>query len=77
MVQHRDLDFVRGTYSLLLDTEGAVRDEGNFLGILRNQRDGSWLFAIWLMSTDLPLPEESNEGDTKCGGSVAPAQLSS
>ena len=58
-----DLAFVRGTYSLLLDYEGAVRDEGNFLDILRKRPDGSWLFAIWIMSSDLPLPEKSTEGD--------------
>jgi ketosteroid isomerase-like protein len=57
-----DLAFVRGTYSLLLDYEGAVKDEGKFLDILRKQPDGSWLFAVWTMSSDLPLPEQSAEG---------------
>ncbi len=58
-----DLAFVRGTFSLLLDYEGAVRDERKFLDILRKQPDGSWLFTIWMMSSDLPLPELSTEGD--------------
>jgi ketosteroid isomerase-like protein len=58
-----DLAFVRGTYSLLLDYEGAVKDEGKFLDILRKQPDGSWLFAVWMMSSNLPLPEQSTEGD--------------
>jgi ketosteroid isomerase-like protein len=58
-----DLAFVRGTISLLLDFEGAVKEEGKFLDILRKQPDGSWLFAIWMMSSDLPLPELSPEGD--------------
>ena len=52
-----DLAFVRGTYSLLLDYEGAVKEEGKFLDILRKQPDGSWLFAIWINNSDLPLSE--------------------
>ena len=58
-----DLAFVRGTFSLLLDFEGAVKEEGKVLDILRKQPDGSWLFAVWMMSSDLPLPELSTEGD--------------
>ena len=36
-----DLAYVRGSYTLLLDFEGAVRDEGKFLDVLRKQPDGS------------------------------------
>jgi ketosteroid isomerase-like protein len=52
-----DLAFVRGTYSLLLDYEGAVKEGAKFLDILRKQPDGSWLFAIWINNSDLPLSE--------------------
>lgn len=52
-----DLAYVRGTYSLLLDMEGATRDEGKFLNILRRQPDGSWRFSVWMNNSDLPLPE--------------------
>ena len=55
-----DLAFVRGTSSLLLDYEGAVKEETKFLFILRKQPDGSWLFAIWIENSDLPLPEEGS-----------------
>ena len=55
-----DLAFVRGTLSLLLDYEGAVKDEDKFLYILRKQPDGSWLFANWISNSDLPLPEEGS-----------------
>ncbi len=55
-----DLAFVRGTLSLLLDYEGAVKEENKFLYILRKQPDGSWLWAIWISNSDLPLPEEGS-----------------
>ncbi len=55
-----DLAFVRGTLSLLLDYEGAVKDEDKFLYILRKQPDGSWLIAIDIWNSDLPLPQQSS-----------------
>ena len=50
-----DLAYVRGSYTLLLDFEGAVRDEGKFLDVLRKQPDGSWYFAAWMNNSDLPV----------------------
>jgi ketosteroid isomerase-like protein len=52
-----DLAYVRGTYSLLLDFEGAVREEGKYVNVLRKQPDGSWRFTVWMNNSDLPLPE--------------------
>lgn len=51
-----DLAFVRATFSLLLDVEGAVTNEGKLVWILRRGPDGSWLIAINISNSDLPLP---------------------
>jgi ketosteroid isomerase-like protein len=59
-----DLAFARGTLSLLLDYEGAVKEENKFLYILRKQPDGSWLWAIWINNSDQPLPEAGTEAET-------------
>ncbi len=56
-----DLAFARGTDSYLLDYEGAVKEEGKFLYILRKQPDGSWRIATWVASSDLPLPAATEE----------------
>jgi ketosteroid isomerase-like protein len=56
-----DLAYLRGTYSLLLDYEGAVKDEGKYVNIVRRQPDGSWRYAAWINNSDLPLPEEGAE----------------
>jgi ketosteroid isomerase-like protein len=55
-----DLAFVRATFSLLLDYEGAVTNEGKLVWILRRQSDGSWLIAINISNSDLPLPDEGS-----------------
>ena len=55
-----DLAFVRGTYSLTMELEGApepIQDTGKFLDILQKQEDGSWLIAVDIFNSDLPLPE--------------------
>ena len=55
-----DIAYVQGTYAETLIIEGVddpVKDEGKILTILRKQSDGSWLFAIWMSNSDLPLPE--------------------
>lgn len=41
-----DLGYARGTFSILLDHEGAVKINGNFLTIHRKQPDGSWRIAV-------------------------------
>ena len=55
-----DLAFVRGTYSMTFALEGApepIQDIGKFIEILKKQQDGSWLIAIDIFNSDLPLPE--------------------
>lgn len=54
-----DLAFVRGSFSMTLTPEGApepIQDIGKFIEILRKQQDGSWLIAIDIFNSDLPLP---------------------
>lgn len=55
-----DLAFSRQTLSITIAPEGApepIKDEGKTLLILRKQSDGSWLIAIDIFNSDLPLPE--------------------
>jgi uncharacterized protein (TIGR02246 family) len=55
-----DLAFVRGTYSLAVVPEGApepIQDTGKYVEIRRKQPDGSWLIAVDIFNSDLPLPE--------------------
>ena len=55
-----DIAYARGTGVETFSIEGVeepIKDEGKFLGILRKQADGSWLIAIWMWNSDLPLPE--------------------
>ncbi len=43
-----ELAFARGTFSLLLDYEGAVKNEGKFVTIHRKQSDGTWRIAVYI-----------------------------
>ena len=53
-----DLAYVRGMYEMTVVVEGAsVSDTGKFIEILRKQEDGSWLMAVDIFNSDLPLPE--------------------
>lgn len=53
-----DLAYVRGMYEMTFVVEGAsVSDTGKFIEILRKQEDGSWLTAVDIFNSDLPLPE--------------------
>ncbi len=55
-----DLAFVRGTYSMTIAPEGApepIQDTGKYVEIRRKQPDGSWLMAVDIFNSDLPLPE--------------------
>jgi ketosteroid isomerase-like protein len=52
---HGDLAYVRGTYFITIQPEGApepVEDVGKFLEICRKQPDGSWLLAIDTFNSD-------------------------
>ena len=55
-----DLAFVRGTYSVTIHPEDApepIRDTGKYVEIRRKQPDSSWLLAVDIFNSDLPLPE--------------------
>jgi uncharacterized protein (TIGR02246 family) len=54
-----DLAYLRGTYTMTITPSGApgpVKDAGKFVTVLRRQRDGSWLCAVDMFSSDLPAP---------------------
>jgi uncharacterized protein (TIGR02246 family) len=54
-----DLAFSRKTLSMTIAPEGApepIKDEGKALVIFRKQSDGSWLLAVDIFNSDLPLP---------------------
>ncbi len=53
-----DLAFVRGTYVLTVSPEGGAKgqtDRGHYMGLLRKQADGSWLWATDMIASELPL----------------------
>ena len=55
-----DLAFVRGTYTMTLEPEGApepIQDRGKYIEIRRRQADGAWLLAVDIFNSDLPLPD--------------------
>ncbi len=59
-----DLAFVRGNYSETYTVEGApepIHHAGKYVEIWRRQPDGSWLIAVEIWNSDLPLPEEGAE----------------
>jgi uncharacterized protein (TIGR02246 family) len=52
-----DLAYVLGTYTMTIVPPGApgpVKDSGKFVTILHKQRDGRWLAAVDMFSSDLP-----------------------
>ena len=55
-----DFAYVLGTYSSTIALEGApepIQDTGKYIEIRRKQEDGSWLIAVDIFNSDLPLPE--------------------
>ncbi len=59
-----DLAFVRGNYSETYTVEGApepIHHAGKYVKIWRRQPDGSWLIAVEIWNSDLPLAEEGAE----------------
>jgi ketosteroid isomerase-like protein len=52
-----DLAYVRGTFAMTLQPEGAagpISDSGKYVEILKLQSDGSWLVAIDIFNSDNP-----------------------
>jgi uncharacterized protein (TIGR02246 family) len=53
-----DWAFVRGSYVLTIAPEAGARpksDRGHYMGLLRKQGDGSWLWATDMVSSELPV----------------------
>jgi ketosteroid isomerase-like protein len=51
------LAFVRGTYAMTLGGATPVSDRGNYMGLMRQQPDGSWLWTTDMAASELPLPQ--------------------
>jgi len=54
-----DLAIVRGTYSMTLMPPGApaaIADTGKFVEMWQKQPDGTWLIALDIWNSDIPLP---------------------
>ncbi|MBN1222422.1 MAG: SgcJ/EcaC family oxidoreductase [Candidatus Aminicenantes bacterium] len=59
-----DLAFVRGTLSMTIVPEGApepIQDTLKYVEIRRKQEDGSWLIAVDIFNSDMPLPPPSKQ----------------
>ena len=50
------LAFVRGTYAMTTSGPTPVTDRGNYMGLMRQQPDGSWLWATDMALSELPFP---------------------
>ena len=50
------LAFVRGTYAMTISGPTPVTDRGNYMGLIRQQPDGSWLWATDMALSELPFP---------------------
>jgi ketosteroid isomerase-like protein len=47
--------FVRGTYRMTIRGPAPVTDRGNYMGLMRKQPDGSWLWTTDMAVSELPL----------------------
>jgi ketosteroid isomerase-like protein len=48
--------FVRGTYEMTIGGPKPVTDRGNYMGLMRKQPDGSWLWTTDMAVSELPAP---------------------
>lgn len=56
-----EIAYGRGMYAMTVMPEGAhesIQDSGKYVVILQKQADGSWLIAVDIWNSDLPLAEE-------------------
>jgi ketosteroid isomerase-like protein len=49
--------FVRGTYAITIGGATPARDRGNYMGLMRKQPDGSWLWTTDMIASEVPLPQ--------------------
>ena len=54
-----DVAFVRGRYALTAGAPGSapMTDRGNYMGLLRKQPAGSWLWTTDMISSELPAAQ--------------------
>jgi ketosteroid isomerase-like protein len=50
------LAFVRGRYAMTIGGPTPVTDRGNYMGLMRQQPDGSWLWTTDMAASELPAP---------------------
>ena len=50
------LAFVRGTYTMTIGGPTRVIDRGHYMGLMRKQPDGSWLWTTDMAVSELPAP---------------------
>ncbi len=50
------LAFVRGTYTMTISGPTPVTDRGHYMGLMRKQPDGSWLWTTDMAVSELPPP---------------------
>ena len=61
-----DLAYVRGAFSATVEVEGEpepIELIGKFIEIRRKQPNGTWLIAVNIVNSDLPVPEQSAESE--------------
>ena len=56
IVGAEDVAFVRGSYAIALGGDPAATDHGHYMGVMRRQADGSWLWAADMAVSQLPRP---------------------
>ena len=49
-----DVAFVRGAYAMTLDVTPPVSDSGHYMGLIRKQPDGAWLWSTDMAVSELP-----------------------
>jgi len=50
------LAFVRGTYTITIGGATPVRDRGHYMGLMRKQPDGAWLWTSDMIASEVPPP---------------------
>ena len=55
------LAFVRGTYTMTIGGPTPVTDRGNYMGLMRKQPDGSWLWTTDMAVSEMPVPMSCTE----------------
>ncbi len=51
------LAFVRGTYAMTIGGPTPVTDRGNYMGPMREQPDGAWLWTTDMAVSERPAPK--------------------